>query len=320
MTYNSEKLDNYIELLRNYSMDDFLKEAFILSDDDILNHFMTCYDVSNQYQPLDIGNIDNILYQIDDYCNESYITKFIEGIVKFYRLKFFINLNECLAHTTTSLIYDGFNPFDDCKRKFKINRIMYMRLYNYFRNSYKYSSILNGNITDEQFQNIFNNIPNDISIATKEYDDLLEVQPDSDVHIGRCIMRDFLYTSFGFMFDLEQSHYKKISLFLEKQLKYKKSYPNEEPGGSDKQLCCLLSFESIPILYKYMYGLNNMNEFLKTRYSNYWDSKLSKSLSTLITVSNLVCTEFKYTQDKIYYELEKYLSNILIQYSARGYI
>jgi hypothetical protein len=290
---------NYYEIVRDYSMDEFLEEAFLLSEDEVLCDFMICYDASNQYKRLDIDNIENISYQINNYCIDSYINKFIEGIVKYYFLKFFINFNECLAHTTTPLLNDEFNSFQHFKRMFKINRIMYMRLYNYLRGGYKYfsESQLNGDISDEQFCYIFNSIPNDVSIIFDGCDDEQKIQPNSDVYIGRCIQRYFIYT-YGVMHRQKDSDNRYsnnyINLFIKKQLKYETLHSND-------------------ILYKYKYGLKNMNEMLNTRYKDYFKSELYKSLSTISLVTLKVYTTWKSTQDIIYYELEKYLKNILEQ-------
>jgi len=298
---------SYIDVVKNYSLDEFLEEAFSLSDDDILSHFMTCYDVLNQYERLDIENIQNIIYQIDHYCNVSYITNFIDGIYKYYRLKFFINLNECLSQTTTPLLHDGLNSFQDFKRKFKINKIMYMRLYNYLISGYSYfkDSQLNGNISEEQFVEIFNSIPNDEPICPDKHDDFYEIEPNSDVYVGRFINRYFIRNENSFMLLLQEDSYnkkieqedsynKKIDLFLQKQLKYNTLYPNQ-------------------VLYKYMFGLNNMDKMLKNKYKDYYKSKLYNSLSTLSLVSIKAFSTFRDTQDTIYYELEQYLNNILEQ-------
>jgi len=288
---------SYIEVVKNYSLDNFLEEAFSLSEDDILSHFMTCYDALNQYERLDIENIQNIIYQIDNYCNVSYITNFIDGIYKYYRLMFFINLNECLAQTTTPLLYDGLNSFEHFKRKFKINKIMYMRLYNYLISGYSYFtySQLNGNISEEQFVHIFNSIPNDKPIFPDNHDDFYEIVPDSDVYVGRFINRYFIRNGNSFMLIQDEGCYnKRIDLFLQKQLKYNTLYPNQ-------------------VLYRYMFGLQNMDKMLKDKYKDFYKSELYNSLSTLSLVSIKAFSTFRSTQDTIYYELEQYLRNILEQ-------
>jgi hypothetical protein len=288
---------SYIDVVKNYSLDKFLEEAFSLSEDDVLSDFMTCYDALNQYQRLDIENIQNIIYQIDHYCNDLYITNFIDGIYKYYRLKFLINLNECLAQTTTPLLYDGINSLQDFKRKFKINKIMYMRLYNYLTSGYSYfkETQWNGNISDEQFVQIFNSIPNDEPICPDNHDDFYEIEPNSDVYVGRFINRYFIRNENSFMLLLQEDSYnKKIDLFLQKQLKYNTLYPND-------------------ILYKYMFGLKNMDKMLKNKYKDYYKSELYNSLSTLSLVSIKAFSTFRDTQDTIYYELEQYLNNILEQ-------
>jgi hypothetical protein len=174
------KIKNFTKYIEDNTIYEILDQIYDFLNDDLLTEFMDIFDSNDNYEPLNLKNIDyldenkNYIIKLLNIPHMNNIQRFIHN---YHRLKIFYNLVYCLSHNTET---NENNAKDDFRQRYILNIDKYIIYINYFQVIYyedmskkmnkqfvaSTNEILYKYIEDDNQIQIHNDIPSNYSLKS----------------------------------------------------------------------------------------------------------------------------------------------------------
>jgi len=225
-TYISE-IPNLKKNLFNFSFQQIIQCIYKYMNDEFLENFMDCFDVKNEYVPLNTQEMSFIEYNKDKYLTLDFYFEFNKFVICFQKLKFLYNLNYCLSNMPS---YQSMSEYecqvlsgmeDFCKR-FHANSDKFIMLYNYRNYQYincKYITRLCSKELDSYVEKI-----KEISCNDK----IIGINTQITKQDKEYCTRKLFYNLFDIIAVSEYVSFLELNLYIEKVIEYKKFFPSDD--------------------------------------------------------------------------------------------
>ena len=210
-----------------FSLQEIMECIYKYMNDEFLENFMDCFDVKNEYVPLNTQEMSFIEYNKDKYLTLDFYFEFNKFVICFQKLKFLYNLNYCLSNMPS---YQSMSEYecqvlsgmeDFCKR-FHANSDKFIMLYNYQYYQYincKYITRLCSKELDSYVEKI-----KEISCNDK----IIGINTQITKQDKEYCTRKLFYNLFDIIAVSEYVSFLELNLYIEKVIEYKKFFPSDD--------------------------------------------------------------------------------------------